>query len=79
MSDADLLDDLSEAAQANVHARPCQVCQALAIMSDPARPVVERYLAGTIGAKKLADVLTANGYTVGRRAVQNHRREAHTP
>lgn len=69
-----LLQDLSRAEQANIHARACQVCAALDLIeSESARKAVEAALAGTIGRQKLADILTRNGYTVGRRAVQTHR------
>lgn len=77
--DADLLADLTAAEDANMHGRPCQVCQALRGMSELAREQVERALAGTIGERTLAEILTRNGYPTGRRAVATHRREDHTP
>ena len=79
MSDQDLLSDLGQAERANMHAGNCQVCQALPEMSESARAGVERALAGTIGGRTLAVILTKNGYPVGERAVRKHRREAHTP
>lgn len=75
--DSTLLVELAEAGVANMHARPCQVCVALEGMSEVARVSVESALAGTIGERSLAEILTRNGYPTGRRAVQNHRREAH--
>lgn len=75
MADEDLLRDLSTATKANMHNDNCQVCDALAAMSDQARLGVERALAGTIGERKLAEILTRNGYPTGRRAVHNHRLE----
>lgn len=78
MSDADLMADLADGEQANIHARKCQVCQALEAMSDDARPSVLRALAGTIGQEKLAAILTRNGYPTGWRAVRNHRSEGHS-
>lgn len=72
-----LLAELERGASANMHARSCQVCVALSEMSESARSGTERALAGTIGERTLAEILTRNGYTVGRRAVGNHRREAH--
>lgn len=77
--DEALLRDISAAEDANMHSRPCQVCSALRAMSDLAREQVERALAGTIGERTLADILTRNGYPTGRRAVATHRREDHTP
>jgi len=74
-----LLARLEKAEDANMHARDCQVCKALRTMSDQARVGVERALAGTIGERKLAAILTDSGYPTNRRAVANHRREAHTP
>ena len=77
--DKSLLEELGAAENANQHARPCQVCSALAQMSEGARGGVERALAGTIGERTLAEILTRNGYTTGRRAVKRHRQEGHTP
>lgn len=77
MSEFDLLGDLAEAEGANIHARDCQVCAALQVMSESAAEGVERALAGTIGERKLAAILTKNGYPTGRRAVRNHRLEGH--
>lgn len=79
MSDDSLIEALAEAEVANMHSRTCQVCRALAAMSDEARGGVERALAGTIGERRLAEILTGNGYPTGRRAVANHRREGHKP
>jgi len=79
MSDEGLLADLDEAADANMHHRTCQVCRALLNMSDEGRGGVERALAGTIGERRLAEILTRNGHPTGRRAVANHRREGHKP
>lgn len=75
--DVDLLRDLTEAENENTHRRPCQICQAMAGMSESVRANVERALAGTIGEKKLADILTRNGYPAGRRAIQRHQLEGH--
>lgn len=72
-----LLADLAQAEHANVHGRECQVCVALAEMAESARIAVESALAGTIGERRLAEILTRNGYPAGRRAVANHRREGH--
>lgn len=78
MSDDALLEDLAVAEQANQHARPCQVCEALSDMSDQAKSGVLRALAGTIGEAKLAEILTRNGYPTGRRAIARHRLEGHS-
>lgn len=77
--DEELVKELAEAEDANMHGRPCQVCTALRAMSDLARKQVERALAGTIGERTLAEILTRNGYPTGRRAVATHRKEGHTP
>lgn len=74
-----LLADLKVAANANQHGRPCQVCEALRSMSESARAGVKSALAGTIGERTLAEILTRNGYPTGRRAVATHRREDHKP
>lgn len=76
--DATLLSELAEAEDANQHARPCQVCEALGCMSEQAKSGVLRALAGTIGEEKLAAILTRNGYPTGRRAVKRHRLEGHS-
>lgn len=75
--DTGLLADLTNAEQANMHSRPCQVCVALEGMTDFARAGVQQALAGTIGERTLAEILTRNGYPTGRRAVATHRREGH--
>jgi hypothetical protein len=76
--DATLLKDLAAAEDANQHARPCQVCEAVSSMSDQAKSGVLKALAGTIGEAKLAEILTRNGYPTGRRAVKRHRMEGHS-
>lgn len=77
-SDDDLIAALGEAEEANVHGRPCQVCQAMESMSPSARAAVERALAGTIGERRISEILTQSGYRVGRRAVARHRQEGHS-
>lgn len=72
-----LLTDLAEAERENVHARSCEACDTLAAAPENARPQVAQALAGTIGAQKLSEILTRNGYPTGRRAIQRHRREGH--
>lgn len=79
VDESGLLADLGAAEVANMHGRACQVCAALLAMSEQARAAIERALAGTIGERKLAEILTRNGYPTGRRAVATHRREDHTP
>lgn len=79
MSDADLLGELAEAEKANPYARECQACVAVRSVSPEAREGVERALAGTIGEKTLAGILTRNGYPTGARAINRHRKEGHTP
>lgn len=76
-ADAALLADLQAGERASIPNRPCQACVALENLSDQARPAVERALAGTIGETKLAQILTANGYPTGARAINRHRREDH--
>jgi len=78
MSDEELLAALGEAEVANMHARDCQVCRAITSMSESARAGVNRALAGTIGERKLAEILTRTGYPTGRRAVSRHRLEGHS-
>lgn len=78
MSESELLREIREAEQVNMHSRACQACEALEQMSESARGDVERALAGTIGAIKLAAILTRNGYPTGRRAIDRHRQEGHS-
>ncbi len=78
MADADMLADLEQAEDANMHSRPCQVCDALERMADEAREGVNRALGGTIGERTLAEILTRHGYPTGRRAVARHRLEGHS-
>lgn len=79
MADEELLEALGNAEVANFSARRCQVCVALAQMTEEAQVAVNRALAGTIGERTLAAILTKNGYTTGRRAIARHRLEGHTP
>lgn len=78
MNDDILLAQLAAAENANIAARPCQVCVALDAMSEQAATHVNRALSGTIGQKKLARILTENGYLTGERAVARHRTEGHS-
>lgn len=76
-----LIDEILAAEVENTQARQCQVCTALLDISDPDRyDAVERAVGGTIGAQKLSVILTRNLETpVGRRAIDRHRAEGHTP
>lgn len=76
-AEENLLAELNEAEQANIHARPCQVCEHLERMPESVKAGVLRALSGTIGQEKLAAILTKNGYPTGWRAVAKHRREDH--
>lgn len=78
-NDAALLADLQEAYIANRTIKRCDACDTIAGSSEALRPALESALAGTIGEAKLSAILTHRGYTVGRRAIARHRREAHTP
>jgi len=79
MSDQDLLAALQVAERENPHTNDCKVCSALRSMSDPVKAAALRAIAGTIGRDKLVAILAQNGYPVGRRHLERHRREAHTP
>lgn len=72
-----LLDDLEQAESENTFARPCQACETLAAVPESEREGVKRALAGTIGERKLAAILTGHGYPTGRRAINRHRLEGH--
>ena len=74
MTDADLFADIEAAEKANGSVISCQVCDGLALMSPETKARVESALAGTIGERKLADILTRNGYPTGRRAIYYHRK-----
>lgn len=76
--DEALLADLATAEQANMHARDCQMCDALEKMSESVQGAMRAALAGTIGRDKLVTILNRHGYTVGRRAIERHRQEGHT-
>jgi hypothetical protein len=76
--ESSLLADLAIAANANIQARPCQMCEALGEMSDPVRGAVKSALGGTIGRDKLVTILTNHGYAVGRRSIERHRQEGHS-
>lgn len=77
--DADMIATLNEAAGSNQHERPCQVCFALAQMGHAAEKNVRNAVnSRTIGRNKLARILTAYGYPVGWRAIENHRTEGHS-
>lgn len=78
MADQDMLAEIEQAEDANMFARPCQVCDALERMTDEAAEGVNRALGGTIGERTLAEILTRNGYPTGRRAVARHRLEGHS-
>ena len=75
----DLMQALEAATKANPHTGRCDVCIMLEGMSDPLKEAVKSGLAGTIGMSKLVLILTNFGYEVGRRSIERHRREAHTP
>lgn len=75
----DLLEDLREAEIASGHRAQCDACDILAAVSESTRPALSAAMAGTIGAQKLSAILTRRGYAVGRRAIDRHRREGHTP
>ena len=77
-ADAAFLADLAAGEIANVHSRPCQMCDALAEMSESVQAAMKAALAGTIGRDKLVTILTRHGYTVGQRAIERHRQEGHT-
>ena len=81
LSDDPLINEILDAEIENIHARQCQVCMALLSIGDSDRyDAVERAIGGTIGAQKLSAILTKNLSTpVGRRAIDRHREEGHTP
>lgn len=79
MAEDDFLADLDAAENHPLaRTRPCPVCIALGQMSEPASERLRRALAGTIGAQKLADILTRNGFPASRRAVEKHKREGNS-
>lgn len=79
MSDSSLLADLDAALIANRTVRRCDACQILAEVSDEARGPLASAMAGTIGRDKLVAIMARNGYSLGRRAIERHRQEGHTP
>ena len=72
-----IIEDLKKAQQDNVLARPCQLCSALNEMPTDEKRAVLASL-DSIGIRKLAAILSANGYSVGRRSVETHKKEGHT-
>jgi hypothetical protein len=77
MSEIDPLLAEIQAAEATSRYRPCQACEALALLSPERKIAVQRALGGTIGADRLAAILTKNVAPVGKRAILNHRKEEH--
>ena len=72
-----IIEDLKKAQQDNMFARPCQLCSALDEMPADEKHAVLASL-DSIGIRKLASILSANGYPVGRRSVETHKKEGHT-
>lgn len=72
-----IIEDLKKAQQDNMFARPCQLCSALNEMPPDEKHAVLASL-DSIGIRKLAAILSVNGYPVGRRSVDTHKREGHT-
>ena len=73
---ADLIADLHDAELANYNRAPCPVCVILAKIEDEAtKSALERALTGTIGAKKLALILSKHGMRVSDRKIRNHQAE----
>jgi hypothetical protein len=68
---------LEELAAANEYVgRPgmCKLCFHLASMTDQRREGVETYVAGTMGAQRLAEILTKGGYPIGKSTIIDHRK-----
>lgn len=79
MSSDPLLEAI-EAASTEYIGKPgdCKVCHHLDQMEEPRRKAVEAALAGTMGAARLAEILTANGYPIGKTSIVKHRK-GHKP
>ena len=71
-----IIEDLKKAQQDNMFARPCQLCSALNEMPTDEKNAVLASL-DSIGIRKLAAILSINGYPVGRRSVETHKKEGH--
>jgi len=78
---SDLVGEIEAAEQRRDHlgtGSGCKACDAIAA-AEPgaAREALTRALAGTIGERRLVDILRRNGIQVGRTVIGRHRQEGH--
>lgn len=74
MSDDSLMAALDEAEQVYSTKQGCRICLHLDSMSEDVRNAVESSLGGTLSGKKLATILTQNGYPTSDTAIRRHRK-----
>ena len=75
-----LLDDLNEASGVTSKVPRCPLCDFINAQEDPdTRAALVGAAAGTIGVQKLARIMRDHASGVGRRTIERHRTEEHTP
>jgi len=72
-----IVDEIKAAAAENMHAAGCRLCDSYSRMTPEEVEAIESSF-DKVGKEKLATILAANGYAVGRRAIVRHVRERHT-
>lgn len=73
-----LLDDLNEASHAAARSRTCALCEYIEGVEDPAtKAALTGAAAGTIGERRLVEILRRYGGRVGRQTIHKHRAEGH--
>lgn len=75
-----LLDDLAKARRETDINAGCPLCSYIRETEDePTKRLLTEAAAGSIGRDKLVAILRAHETGMGRRTVERHRREEHTP
>lgn len=71
---------LADAEREARHGKVCPLCEYIEKMPEgTVRETLTRAAAGTIGRDKLVAIMRAHGIPAGRRTLERHRREEHTP
>lgn len=74
-----LLEDLDQAKLAAAHITPCPLCDYINDQDVYTKAALKEAAGGTIGVNKLAAILRQYDTGIGRRTIERHRREEHTP
>lgn len=76
----DLLKDLRDAEALAAGDRPCALCDHIRAMPPGiTRDTLVGAAAGTIGMHKLVRIFQAHDIPVGRKLLERHRKEGHSP